>query len=191
MLPVPWVGLTSAAQHGGSAEGKDLLVSNSVPGIMFNLKIRGLQLSHSFSAGRICLSRVPGGRSERWEALHFPLALTWMIPCCLTCHAHLVLEGDLLKHRYTHASTPKKWIPDIVIYNWHAYCTHRHRSVRRNCRAVSVLGEGFSPTRAEHNDQAHPSAACWLLWSSLSGRQLVLFSFWSIFYLLKAGWPWG
>lgn len=135
MVPVPWVGLTSADQHRGSAERKDLLVRSSVPGIMFNLKIRGLQLSHSFSAGRICPSRVPGGWSESWEAVHFALPLTWMIPCCLVYHAHLLLEGDLLKHRYTHASTPKKGIPDIIIYNWHNCCTQRHRSVRRNCWA--------------------------------------------------------
>lgn len=57
--------------------------------------------------------------------------------------------------------------------------------MRGNCGAVPLLEEGFSPTRAEHNDQTHPLAACSFLWSRLAGRQLVLFSFWSILCLLR------
>ena len=77
MLPVPWGGLTRAGVHGGSAEGKDPLVGNSVPWIMFNLKTRGLQLSQweSQQAGRGAAG-IPEKQSEACKALHFTLSLT-------------------------------------------------------------------------------------------------------------------
>lgn len=143
------------------------------------------KLEDSSSARASQLSGWNTRKVIRELELHFPLPLTLIIPCCLVYYTPLLFEGNILKHRYVHANTLKKWIPEIIVYNLYNYCTQRHKRVRGNCGAVSLLEEGFSPPRAEHNDQTHLSAACSLLWSSLTGTQLALFSFWSTLCLLR------
>lgn len=126
-------------------------------------------------------SGVPGRQAEGWEALWFatdvkqhlvaPLPAYW-------CSARAVSWNT-----GTHANAPKKGITTYY-YSW--YNWGKQAQTGWYPKAFASCWDWCPPTRAEHKDHSHPSAACDSRW------QKDLWAFWSVLCLVKElqrGWP--
>lgn len=104
-------------------------------------------------------------------------------PCCPASCILMLSKGSLLKYRHTHANAPKKGITTYY-YSW--YNWGKQAQTGWYPKAFASCWDWCPPTRAEHKDHSHPSAACDSRW------QKDLWAFWSVLCLVKElqrGWP--